>query len=137
MSTKNEIPGSLSNVENEGDLDAFAPSPPAIRLDDKAATLENDIQDLKVRFNRERYIYIFISTVLATALIGPNLSGWILAFFLVCTSIFLISIGEYLDFPWAVILMKRWMDLAIRAFEKRLIGKGDSAKPAIEPPPDP
>jgi hypothetical protein len=136
MNTKNETPGNSSKTENGGDLDSFAPSPPAVRLDDKAATLENDILDLKVRFNRERFVYIFIATVLAASLIGPTLSGWILAFFLLSVFIFLISIGEYLDFPWAVVPMKRWMDLAYRACEKRALGKGGNEPPAIEPPPD-
>lgn len=136
MSTKEETPRSSSKLENGGDLEAFQPSPPAVRLDDKAATLENELQDLKVRTNRERFIFSFVIVILSSALVGPHLPTLVLLFFLLAVSILLISLGEYWDFPWAVGPMKRWMDLAYRAFERKYLGKDPEAPKGIEPPPD-
>lgn len=136
MSTKEETPRSSNNPENGGDLEAFQPSPPSVRLDDKAATLENELQDLKVRTNRERFIFSFVIVILSSALVGPQLTGAVLYFVLIMAFILLISLGEYWDFPWAVGPMKRWMDLVYRACEKKWLGKDSEDPKGIEPPPD-
>lgn len=115
-------------VDPDGDLESFKPSPPAHRIDDKAATLENELQDLKLRFNRERFMYVFIMTVLFVCLVGPHLPSALLAFLITASLIFTISVGKYLDFPWAVVPLERWHDLWYRYCEKKMLGKDDGPK---------
>lgn len=115
----------MSELEEPGDLDGFKPSPPEHRIDDKAATLEDELQDLKLKFNRERFMYVFILTVFFVCLIGPHLTNGLLAFLITAALVFTISVGKYLDFPWAVVPLERWHDLWYRYCEKRLLGSGD------------
>lgn len=121
-----------TKIETPEDLDGFKPSPPASRIDDKAATLENDIQDLKVKFNRERFMYVFIMSVLFVCLIGPHLTNGLLGFLITASLIFTISVGKYLDFPWAVVPLERWHDLWYRYCEKKLIGKEELDKEPLD-----
>ena len=123
-STKDETLKSSPELEETRDLEGFAPSPPAHRIDEKAATLEDEIQDLKIKFNRERFTYVFILTVFFVLLIGPHLTNGLLAFLITAALIFTISVGKYLDFPWAVVPLERWHDLWYRACEKKLLGAG-------------
>src|SRR5690606_30982625 len=52
------------------DLDAFAPSPPQHRLDDKAAALEAEIEALKAESKRVYFVLIFVSVVFFLMLFG-------------------------------------------------------------------
>lgn len=112
------------------DLDRFLPSPTSKRLDDKAATLEAELSGLKQSFARERYIYLFVMSVLFVTTLGPNMSGAMLIFLIAAVLIFLIAMGKYLDFPWIVIPLERWHDLIFNAAERRL------NRQAIEVEPD-
>ena len=123
--TKDVIPKNLLMPEDEGDLDGFEPSPPSHRIDDKAATLEDELQDLKLRFNRERFMYVFIMVVLFVCLVGPNLTNGVLGFLITAALIFTISVGKYFDFPWAVVPLERWHDLWYRYCERKMLGKGE------------
>jgi len=127
-STKDETQGSFPIPEEAEDLEGFKPSPPAHRIDDKAATLEDELQDLKLRFNRERFMYVFILTVFFVCLVGPHLTNGLLAFLVTAALIFTISVGKYLDFPWAVLPLERWHDLWYRYCERRLLGQGNEGK---------
>lgn len=124
--TKDVTPKNSPETDTDGDLEGFTPSPPAHRIDDKAATLEDELQDLKLRFSRERFMYVFIMTVLFVCLVGPNLSNGLLAFLITASLIFTISVGKYLDFPWAVVPLERWHDLWYRYCERKMLGKEDS-----------
>jgi hypothetical protein len=95
MSTKEETPKSSNKPENGGDLEAFQPSPPSVRLDDKAAS--------------------FVIVILSSALVGPHLSGAVLFFFLLSLLILLISLGEYWDFPWAVGPLMDWTESSFKS----------------------
>lgn len=127
--TKDESPNSLPEVDDAGDLEGFQPSPPAHRIDDKAATLEDELQDLKLRFGRERFMYIFIITTLTVVLVGPSITNnFILGFFVIAALIFVIAMGKYLDFPWAVLPLERWHDLLYKACERKFLGNGKDTK---------
>ena len=130
-STKQETPLEGELVTDSSDLDVFRPAPPSKRIDDKAATLEAEVTGLKTSFNRERFIYIFISSLLAVMAIGPHLSGALLSILVVGIIIFLLGMGKYLDFPWIVLPLERWHDMIFNAAEKKLNGKNPVG---IEPP---
>ena len=129
--TKLETPLEGEIIPDSNDLDRFRPAPPSKKIDDKAAALEAEIAGLKTGFNRERFIYIFISSVLALMAIGPNLSGALLSILLVSIVVFLLGMGKYLDFPWIVLPLERWHDMLFNAADKRLNG---NRAPGIEPP---
>ena len=107
-------------ARGNSDLDRFRPAPTSKRLDDKAATLEAELSGLKQSFARERYIYLFVMSVLFVTTLGPNMSGTMLLFLIAAVLIFLIAMGKYLDFPWVVIPLERWHDLLFNAAERRL-----------------
>ena len=108
--------------ESGNDLDHFRPSASSKRLDDKAATLEAEISGLKTSFARERFIHIFISTLLFIMALGPNLSVTLLSVLIVGAVVFLLGMGKYLDFPWIVLPLERWHDMVFNAANKRLNG---------------
>lgn len=126
MNTRNETPKNLPETEDAGDLEGFARSPPAHRIDDKAATLEDELQDLKLRHGRDRFLYVFIITVLLVCLVGPNLPTALLGYIIVASLIFTISMANYLDFPWAILPLERWLDLIYKVAEKRFLGKDNN-----------
>lgn len=107
---------------SDNDLDHFLPAPSSKRLDDKAATLEAEITGLKTSFARERFIYIFICSLLAIMSPGPHLSIGLLSVLIVGVVIFLLGMGKYLDFPWIVLPLERWHDMIFNAANKRLNG---------------
>jgi uncharacterized membrane protein YhaH (DUF805 family) len=123
--------GSKCQTRNTSDLDVFRPAPPSKRIDDKAATLEAEVTGLKTAFNRERFIYIFVSSLLTIMAIGPYLSGALLSILVVGVVIFVLGMGKYLDFPWIVLPLERWHDVLLKSADKWLNGQ-----PAIgiEPP---
>jgi hypothetical protein len=129
--TKPETPLEGEILSESSDLDVFRPAPPSKRIDDKAAALEAEITGLKTGFNRERFIYIFISSLLAIMAFGPHLSGALLSILVVGIVIFLLGMGKYLDFPWIVLPLERWHDMLFNAANKRLNGGGPVG---IEPP---
>lgn len=108
--------------KSDTDLDHFLPAPSSKRLDDKAAALEAEISGLKTSFARERFIYIFISSLLGIMALGPNLTGPLLAVLVVGIVIFLLGMGKYLDFPWIVLPLERWHDMIFNAANKKLNG---------------
>ena len=73
--TKDETPANSNNLDNGNDLEGFKPSPPAHKIDDKAAMLEDELQDIKLRFNRERFIYIYIAAFFLVLTIWPSGAG--------------------------------------------------------------
>lgn len=111
------------------DLDRFMPAPTSKRLDDKAATLEAELSGVKQAFARERFIYLFVMSVLFVTTLGPNLSTAMLVFLIASVLIFLIAMGKYLDFPWVVIPLERWHDLILNAAERRLNGPPIEVEP--------
>lgn len=123
--TKHETPleGEVL-AKSDNDLDHFLPAPSSKRLDDKAATLEAEITGLKTSFSRERFIYIFICSLLAIMALGPHLSGVLLSVMIVAIVIFLLGMGKYLDFPWIVLPLERWHDMIFNAANRRLNGSG-------------
>lgn len=131
MSTKKEIQAELLEHEGASDLEVFQPSPPSHRIDDKAATLEDELQDLKIRLNRERFLSCFIGIVLAVCLVGPSLPNIVLGYLIIASLIFIIVLAKYLDFPWAVPILERFLELLFKGLEKKLVG--NSADEKTEP----
>lgn len=123
----------IETPSDSRDLDVFEPAPPEKRIDDKAATLESEILGLKTSFARERFIYIFIISLLSVVCLGQTLSTSIFCVLVVGVVIFLLGMGKYLDFPWIVLPLERWHNLIYRACEKRLISKPEEDD--VEPPP--
>jgi hypothetical protein len=130
-STRHVTPLEAETGNESSDLDVFRPAPPSKRIDDKAATLEAEVTGLKTAFNRERFIYIFVSCLLAVMALGPHLSGILLSILVVAIVIFLLGMGKYLDFPWIVLPLERWHDMIFNAADRRLNG---NAPVGIEPP---
>lgn len=128
--TKPETPPDAEIINRVSDLDVFRPAPPSKRIDDKAATLESEVIGLKTAFARERFIYIFVCSLLSVMALGPHLSGALLAILIVGLVIFLLGMGKYLDFPWIVLPLERWHDMIFNAANKRLNGSGSAG---IEP----
>jgi len=110
------------NHENR-DLQAFEPSPPEHRLDDKAASLEDDVQSLKAEFKRERFVYIFSVIVLFLLFVGSvgNESVFVLA--IIAALILLIGLANWLQFPWVVVNLQRWHDLCFLWMQKKVRGE--------------
>lgn len=106
------------------DLDNFSAGPPARRIDDKAAELEQEIQSIKANFNRERFTYYFVIALLFNILIAsiaPKNSMLYLS--IVGCLMLLIALGKWLDFPWISSHLERWHDLFFRFCERWMIGK--------------
>lgn len=129
-STKREtLPETGPTKVSNSDLDHFKPAAPSKRLDDKAAALEAEIIGLKQAFGRERYIYIFIACLLFVMAIGPYLPASLLTVLIIALLVFLIAMGKYLDFPWIVLPLERWHDLALRWVDRRVNGRNSGTEP--------
>jgi hypothetical protein len=115
------------------DLDAFQPSPPARKIDDKAATLEAEILGLKAEFRRERFVYTFIIATLFCLLVGVATSWWLFFFSVVAATVLLIAMAHWLDFPWVVANLQRWNDAMHTFFLKRANGKPEEVEPLPSP----
>lgn len=113
----------------ESDLDHFAPATTSKRIDDKAATLEAELTGLKQSFARERFIYIFITSLLFIMALGQSLTGALLGILVAFVLVFLIAMGKYLDFPWIVLPLERWHDMLFNATERRLNGPQITVEP--------
>lgn len=111
------------------DLDAFQPSPPARKIDDKAATLESELIGLKAEFRRERFVYFFIMATLFCLLMGATTNGWLFFFSVVASTVLLIALAHWLDFPWVVTNLQRWNDAMHLYFLKRTNGKPEEVEP--------
>jgi hypothetical protein len=112
----------LDNHKNHSDLDQFAPAPAPYRLDDKAAQLEEDIQSLKAGFRKERFVYVFIINTLFLLLVGSLASNLVTGMAVTASLIFLIGMGNYLEFPWMINHLERWHNLWYKWCEKRISG---------------
>jgi hypothetical protein len=132
MSRKRDSLGSLTttsgaNTENalvvKSDLDAFVPSPPQHRLDDKAASLEDEILGLKAEFRRERFVYAFVIVFLFNCFVGSVGPAGVFALSIVASLIFLIAMGKWLKFPWAMKSLERWHNLCLEFAERKIRGK--------------
>lgn len=111
------------------DLDAFKPSPPQRKIDDKAATLEAELLGQKAEFRRERFVYVFVIATLFSILMGA-FNNWGLFFFsVIASTILLIAMAHWLDFPWVVTNLQRWHESLHKAFEKRANGKQEETEP--------
>ncbi|AHD08089.1 ABC transporter permease [Phaeobacter gallaeciensis] len=120
----------MTSIENEtppeNDLEAFKPGPPQHRIDDKAAVLEREIQDLKVGFRRERFLYYFIIQGLILGVVGPHLPGAVFGVLIVFCLLFSIGLAKFLDFPWIVLHLERWEQLLYDGAKKRILGPPES-----------
>jgi hypothetical protein len=110
--------------EQARDLDNFKPSPPALRLDDKAAALEAELAGRVAQFNKERFCYWFAIVSLFNILVANNLSNTAIFISVASSLIFVIGIGKWLDFPFIHDRLDRWERLAFEAC-KRWIHKGN------------
>ena len=119
-------------TQPESDLEAFKPAPPQHRIDDKAAVLEKEVQDLKVGFKRERFLYYFIIQGLVLGLVGAHIPSSVFAVLVVIALLFSIGLAKFLDFPWIVLHLEKWERLAYSAAEKQFIGKNPQ-EPQNEP----
>lgn len=112
----------MTEIQDNKDLDHFMPAPSEKRIDDKAAVLESEVQSLKAGFGRERYIHIFISTIMFTFLVGALLESSGLTFTLVVSAvIFLLGLGKYYDFPWIVYPLEKWHGMLFECCHRRLM----------------
>lgn len=95
-----------------------APSHPG-RRDDKAAALENELLERTARFNKERFVYIFVIVGLIDAFLGSFVPRSVFAFLMVWSLILLIGLANWLDFPWIIEHLTRWEHLFFRRFERK------------------
>ncbi|OHV26947.1 hypothetical protein EOS93_06055 [Rhizobium sp. RMa-01] len=114
------------------DLEAFRPAPPARRIDDKAASLEQDIQGLKANFNRERFAYYFVMVLLFNILIASIGNNPAIYICIIGSLLIMIGLAKWLDFPWVSAHLERWHDLFYQACERWLL---KSKQPEVEPLP--
>jgi hypothetical protein len=109
--------------EQARDLDNFEPSPPALRLDDKAAALEGELAGRVAQFNKERFCYLFAIISLLNILVANNMSNPAIFISVVSSLILVIGIGKWLDFPFIYNRLDRWERLAFETC-KRWFYKG-------------
>lgn len=116
----------------EADLEVFPPAPIEHRLDDKAAALEAEIQAVKTKADREKYLLIFVCITLFVCLVIPHLPEIAQYFLIIASIVFGIGAGKYLDFPWIVVPLERWHNLFFKFCERKMLGKRDDDE-NIEP----
>lgn len=86
------------NPQQASDLDNFKPSPPAVRIDDKAARLEEELQDLKRQLTTERFCFSIIGVGLINLFVGAT-NPWLLFASLPFSYLTLLALGQLLGFP--------------------------------------
>ncbi|RWK81030.1 hypothetical protein [Mesorhizobium sp.] len=127
---------SITRAKNElesGDLEAFNPSPPNHKIDDKAAQLEEEIQAIKVEAKRVYFVLSFIATAFFLLFVASVGNRAVIAIAIAASLILLIGIAKWLEFPWVVLNLERWHDMFFKACERWIGGK---KPPTTEPVPD-
>lgn len=112
------------------DLDAFQPSPPNRKLDDKAAKLELEIQALRSQFNKERVTYHFVIVLLFNLFVVVTVKeNTPIYLSLIGTVILLYGTARWLDHPWLGDTLSRWHDLIFDVCKQRLLKKDEKVEP--------
>ncbi|MEO9166877.1 MAG: hypothetical protein ABI230_00590 [Aestuariivirga sp.] len=115
------------------DLDNLKPSPPSLKLDDKAATLEQELVGIKARFNQEHVVYLYIINLLFILLLSicvPKITVFIA---IVGSLVVQMAIGKWLGFPWMHNDLDGWHRLMIETYRKYILR--ETAKDADETEP--
>lgn len=115
--------------KQQNDLDAFKPSPPEHRLDDKAASLEEEIQELKREFKREKFTYIFAANFFLLLFISSVGNSATLTLSVIVSLMFQIAMAKWLDFPWITRNLERWHELVFQWGSKKVNGEEDNTEP--------
>jgi hypothetical protein len=96
------------------------------KIDDKAAVLENQLLECKANFNKERFVYIFTIVTLVDVCIGWSAPSSVFATLIVASIIILIGLANWLEFPWVVENLGRWLTMIERRFSGQ---KQDETEP--------
>jgi hypothetical protein len=115
-------------VGSRSDIEILNPPNPPSRIDDKAAVLEESVQHLRAEFRRERFVYIFVITVLVDSLMlaqAPVSAAW---FVVVASLVLLIGLAKWLEFPWVVTALEGWHARFVSFWHSKT-----NTKPDIEP----
>ncbi len=122
----------VSRTEDEGDRNLVVLSPKTLdsKIDDKAAALENTIECLKAELRKERFVYIFIIISMFDGLMLSTGNEGLFLYFLFMSLIILIGLANWLEFPWVVVNLEKFLNRAGKSWDKWL-GIGDDSK--IEP----
>jgi antibiotic biosynthesis monooxygenase (ABM) superfamily enzyme len=84
-------------------------------------------------FKKERFVYIYIITILFNLLIGSLVgqsNSPLFGFSVVSSLILLVSLAKWLEFPWVVTELERWLNRMGRLFDRKF---GDGERDKIEP----
>ena len=94
------------------------------KVDDKAAALENELSARSSRFNKERFAYYFAIITLVDALVGSFVPTSVFLFLIVASIILLIGLANWLEFPWVITHLVRWLNL----LERKVTDKAGGAE---------
>lgn len=95
------MPGRKNN-----DLTRLSASTPTTKYDELVARLEGRLQFEIEDRNEERFIWIFLVTILADAIILPIIS-WATIFIFILQVVFLIAVARWLGVDSVVVLLER------------------------------
>ena len=123
----------VAKVQQKTDLDNIVPSPPHVRLDDKAATLEQQLVSLKASFNRERVVYCYVINFFILLYLFETAQRSTVFFAVVASLIGQIALGKWLDFPWMSYHLEKWHDLFFRGCRRWVLGKHEEGTDDTEP----
>lgn len=102
------------------DLDKFSAGPPQRRIDDKAAELEAEIQQIKADSRRIYFVLSFISSSFFLLFVAATAQTTVISFAVIMVLIFLIGLAKWLDFPWVTENLQSQLDRFSRKPKKSI-----------------
>lgn len=89
-------------------------------MDEKIHRLEQELLALKTSNSRERYVILFLLNVAVVATVGTFSPGYVFLFLIAATIILQIGLANWLNFPWVIQPLTRWLKILERWMEKKL-----------------
>lgn len=123
------MPSSLEQKQLPSEVEILLPPELPTRLDDKAAALEDASESFKAEFRKERFVHIFVILCLFDGLMAAVANTTTFSFFLVASLILAIALAKWLEFPWIVTDLDRWLKRLGDLWDKRFGSNKNGTEP--------
>ncbi len=85
---------------------------------------------MRSEFKKERFVYIFIIISLIDGGIAEKYGNSATWLSVIASLVLLLGLANWLEFPWIMVHLERWLNLVYRAGERWIAGKkSDEVEP--------